>query len=81
MFLSDTVTLNVWKWLKKKRRNFYSIALTVFWQYHTRENFNNCSDDLTPWPEVSYGDLINYVVFSVGVRGEELRNYNKHRSI
>ncbi len=33
-------------------------------------------DDMKQWPAVTYIDIINYLVLSEGVDGEELRNYN-----
>lgn len=32
-------------------------------------------DDMKQWPDVSYIDVVNYLLFSEGVDGEELRNY------
>lgn len=32
-------------------------------------------DDMDHWPDVSYILIVNYLVFCVGVDGEELRNY------
>ena len=33
------------------------------------------ADDMKQWPEVSYIDIVNYVLFSEGVYGRELHSY------
>ena len=33
------------------------------------------ADDMKQWPDVSYIDIVNYLVFSEGVDGGELCNY------
>ncbi len=37
-------------------------------------------DDMKQWPEVTYIDIINYLVLSEGVDGEELRNYKSTKA-
>ena len=32
-------------------------------------------DDMKQWPNVSYIDIVNYLIFSVGVDGGELHSY------
>ncbi len=36
-------------------------------------------DDMKQWPAVTYIDIINYLVLSEGVDGEELRNYKARK--
>ena len=33
------------------------------------------ADDVKQWPDVSYIDIVNYLTFSEGVEGRELRSY------
>ena len=33
------------------------------------------ADDMKQWPNFSYIDIVNYLIFSEGVDGEELRSY------
>ncbi len=37
-------------------------------------------DDMKQWPAVTYIDIINYLVLSEGVDGEELRNYKSTKA-
>jgi len=37
-------------------------------------------DDMSQWPAVTYVDIINYLVLSEGVDGEELRNYKSTKA-
>ena len=38
-------------------------------------NIADWIDDMRQWPDVSYGNIFNYCVLSVGVSGEEMSNF------
>ena len=40
-----------------------------------KQCLKECVDDMKQWPDVSYTNIVNYLVFSEGVNGEEFYNY------
>lgn len=46
----------------------------------TPTNISTWSDDMKLWPPVDYRDIVNYLVLSQGVDGEEMRNFKSMES-